>query len=585
MSDNFVKRLRYYKGQLLTAPDFEDQQRYHIDKLRRHIQRFPFGVVEGLEVDFLIEDSHVPPFKISPGKAVDKEGNEIVVAQEIIVEDFNEEDESPFLSIAFDDTETEYASHSVCEDNRKDNRVIEKGVHSWDKIPNEGLKLTLAQIYRDLKGILQIGQGTVTQRDTIPLRIDAKIIPENQVRFNEEGHDHSGGENGNPISDTGLENDAVISSKILNGAVISSKIHNGAVTEEKIAPNQVVKSINDLKDEVTLAEGDNITIVANDNTLTIKAAADGHSLDTADGSEENVVYVNNDGNVGVGKTDPASTPIDGKLDVEGKVKMTDFQLSKNPEDGFVLTSDADGNGTWQEAAGDITGVTAGTGLTGGGTSGNVTLDIATSILNQLIPTGVNHNHTGGNNGPVLNHSDLDLGTETNPHHTTAVNIDTEGGIDQIVAQINASTGVINKERIEPFIGAAGWVRLPFLPKKSGTASEFTHAVTHSTSSNTGASGVLEIPVPPGATKIKNLRIAGMNNVGQITILLWKGGWDLISNTNSWILLLNQTLVGTSNPFNEIFGLAQTLNSEADTLGLYVSASAVSDIELVTVEFE
>ena len=52
------------------------------------------------------------------------------------------------------------------------------------------------------------------------------------------------------------------------------------------------------------------------------------------------------GDVGVGLTNPSE-----KLDVNGTVKMTGFELSTAPASGYVLTSDAGGVGTWQPGGG------------------------------------------------------------------------------------------------------------------------------------------------------------------------------------------------------------------------------------------
>lgn len=52
------------------------------------------------------------------------------------------------------------------------------------------------------------------------------------------------------------------------------------------------------------------------------------------------------GDVGIGTDSPAE-----RLDVDGTVKMVGFQLTASPTDGYVLTSDASGIGTWQPAPG------------------------------------------------------------------------------------------------------------------------------------------------------------------------------------------------------------------------------------------
>ncbi len=82
-----------------------------------------------------------------------------------------------------------------------------------------------------------------------------------------------------------------------------------------------------------------------------------------------------DGNVGVG----TPTPPVFKLDVAGQVRSS--------SGGFVFP-----NGTVQTTAATMTGVTAGTGLTGGGSSGSVTLNVAAGIGITAGAGGVSVNY-------------------------------------------------------------------------------------------------------------------------------------------------------------------------------------------------
>jgi microcystin-dependent protein len=67
-----------------------------------------------------------------------------------------------------------------------------------------------------------------------------------------------------------VQDGAVASSKLQDNSVGSSKLQDGAVTGVKISGGAVVKSVNSLKDDVTLAPGANISITpGSNNTLTI----------------------------------------------------------------------------------------------------------------------------------------------------------------------------------------------------------------------------------------------------------------------------------------------------------------------------
>jgi hypothetical protein len=75
-------RPNFFSGRLLTADDLREEQEYHREKHRRHLQMLHgFGVVDGLDVDIASDGATVA---IEPGLAIDRYGREIVLDDMVV---------------------------------------------------------------------------------------------------------------------------------------------------------------------------------------------------------------------------------------------------------------------------------------------------------------------------------------------------------------------------------------------------------------------------------------------------------------------------------------------------------------------
>ena len=77
------------------------------------------------------------------------------------------------------------------------------------------------------------------------------------------------------------------------------------------------------------------------NTLGGNTASDKFIVENNNGIE--ILTITGDGNIGINKSNPAF-----QLDIIGTAQLTGFRLPTGSSNNYVLTSDAIGNGTWQQ---------------------------------------------------------------------------------------------------------------------------------------------------------------------------------------------------------------------------------------------
>src|SRR5262249_14406014 len=107
--------------------------------------------------------------------------------------------------------------------------------------------------------------------------------------------------------------------------------------------------------------------------------------------------------------------------------------------------------------------------------------------------------------------------------------------------------------------AAGWIRLPFKPVRlnpvkvderrvrvlsTEQAEEYEFIVDEASAycGERGARGTMEVPVPPGATKVVGFRLAGTTR-GKVTVHLFRTGWNVRESRGERSQLVNRSISG------------------------------------------
>ena len=147
------------------------------------------------------------------------------------------------------------------------------------------------------------------------------------------------------------------------------------------------------------------------------------------------------GNLGIGTTSPSE-----KLDVVGKTKTTSIQITSGATNGYVLTSDVSGNGTWQQIPSFTGGtVTGSTNFTNG-----LTANTISATTYQNLPTDIRV--TGGT------FSSETITFTNNTGGTFSVTGFSDGDISSYVTK-NSLTGVTNWQSLTLFNNGASTVAI------------------------------------------------------------------------------------------------------------------------------
>jgi len=290
-----------------------------------------------------------------------------------------------------------------------------------------------------------------------------------QAAFNATtGHSHDGTTGEGPqIGTGGIANLAVTTGKIANDAVTlgtktsGNYVATGAVSGVGLSGSASAEGATFTVTSNATSANTASTIVARDasgnfsaGTITASLSGNATTATTASGVTANSVALGTDTTGNYVGTITGGTGIDstGATSGEGVAHTLNLDLNELPTstantdgDYFVVVDSADGSqhkltkanialsgmnndAGWTSNVGDITGVTAGTNLTGGGTSGTVTINMATGGAGA------------GTYGSTSNNTKIDTITLDAYGRVTAIATGGTGDIDGVTAGTSITGG-------------------------------------------------------------------------------------------------------------------------------------------------
>ena len=140
----------------------------------------------------------------------------------------------------------------------------------------------------------------------------------------------------------------------------------------------------------------------------------------------------------------------------------------------------------------------------------------------------------------------------------------------------------------------GWVRMSFKPHPLHNRTPFRIGPTEARATAEGSWGTMGVPAPPGANWCTGFRIAGEWNDGEITLELYKTGWNPDRKAHEKETILTDKLKAGPyrdgeerkiNPFEVPYDLDHQLDRGHHGLAVVVGCTAEASISLIAVRFE
>jgi hypothetical protein len=217
----------------------------------------------------------------------------------------------------------------------------------------------------------------------------------------------------------------------------------------------------------------------------------------------------------------------------------------------------------------------------------------------------------GENKRVDCYATVTVAKESEPHGRlilATVALDDQGKVNEEsidyaqTKYARLAAGSITPEQLHDDL-RRGWLRLPFRPEpmvegpEAGTEAglpAFRVGATEALSPDPkeagerdrGAAGTMAIPIPPSVKHVTRFRIAGMENKGEISLLLMRGGWDPATKKHVRDILIDEKIV-RKEPYMEVYKVKEqdtALDPEYHTLALWLKGTRRTAVSLVAVEF-